>query len=774
MEDRRPGRARMARRWITRAAALAVPLLAVVPASAATAAPLVAVDDAALTRTADGATVTARITWNRDAARADPDRMVVGDVRVVAVSDRGHHPRLLATATYDRIDDDPTQTVRLPIAGDDDLAAIRPGNRVVLTASQHAPVSDAARTERTFVTVAQLQPFGIPQDRIGRRDCSDRPIVPRARLERCDLVGAFLDRALVSVRTPSPGTRLMLADLTGATLRGADLTGASIAGGRVNGADATEAILDNVSLAGAEGAGFIARDATSDARGISAGADIFDARMIDADFRGATLNGVSLNHSRFDGATFAGATWQGVNAAGASFRDADLHGLTARGPSVYFADFTDADLQGAGVTDADLLWATLCRTAMPDGPPAREDRDCRATVDPGPTPARDPFVRVDGRLDREPARERGGRRAARDADDGPATRRAGRRAARGDGSATLRARIDDRQPAATVGATIRWHAASFGPGAAGMSAGDIRVVAIDGTTGLPTRIASATLDRLPGDATTTYRVTITDPRKLAALQRGNRVVLTATQHAPRPDSTRVRTHRSYVAVDTLQAGPGRGRVGSLDCSDRPITADAAGGRGYDRCDLPGAALAQADLGGSFLKADLTGAELTDAGLDATRFDGAALGGVDAQGASFRAVSLFQAHAPRLTMPETLISSGALRAASLDEADFRGATISDTTFATASMRRARFTGATLDKVDLGFGRLAGARLDRVTATAQDVRASRRTTLFLADLTSATLRASTWDPDEAGEIPWAWATLCRTTMPDGAVVDDDCPR
>ena len=354
---------------------------------------------------------------------------------------------------------------------------------------------------------------------------SDVAIEPGAQLNRCDLVGAFLDRALVSVRQPV-ATRMLLADLTGATMRGADLTGLTLAGGRLNGADATGAILDNVSLAGADATGLIANDATSDRMQGGAGADIFDVRLTDADFRNAVLNGVSLNHSRLDGADFRDATWNGVQAGTASFRGADLRGLKGVGSSVYFADFTDAKLQGASLSATDLAWATLCHTLMPDGQPAAgDDRDCRTQTDPGPTPAAHPYVLVDGSLQRSPDR-------------------------------------------ATIAATIHWNASAIGTG---MSTGDVRVLAIDGSTGLPTTIDSLSIaEHLP--ATTKVDVAITDPALLAAMNHGNRVVLTATQRPPLPSRRSDLTGGSYVTVDTLAPGPGRGRVGSRDCSRMLLSA----------------------------------------------------------------------------------------------------------------------------------------------------------------------------------------------------------
>ena len=714
-------RGRSALGWTTGLLAATVILIA---APAAGAAPFVSIR-AELQRSSDGAVVTGQIDWDGSAARRAPDYMSVGDLRLVAVSAHGHRPTLLATATYDEIARDASQHVLLHVSSADEHA-IRPGNRVVLTASQHGAVSQGTRTAKTYVTVAELQPFGTAQDRIGRRDCSDVAIVPGAQLNRCDLVGAFLDRALVSVRTPV-ATRMLLADLTGATMRGADLTGLSVAGGRLNGADATSAVLDNLSLAGAVGTGLIARDATSDRMQGTAGANIFDARLTDADFRDAVLNGVSLNHSRFDGADFRGATWNAVDAGTAGFRGADLQGLKGMGSSVYFADFTDATLQGAPLSATDLAWATLCHTLMPDG--RRVDRDCRTRTDPGPTPAAHPYVIVHGSLRRSPGR-------------------------------------------ATIQATILWNAAAIG---VGMSAGNVRVVAIDGSTELPTTVGSMSIPfNLPG--MTSYDATITDRALLSALNHGNRVVLTATQRQPLPSGRGELTTSSYVTVDTLQPGPGRARVGSRDCSGVVLSATTPTPDGYDFCDLPGAVLTRAALSGPMREVDLTGAELGGAGLSGLVLDGAAMGGAVATGADFNGVSMIDAFAPRLTMPKTLIRGARLRAARLDEANFTGTTISESTFAAASLRRATFSDATFDKVDLGFVRLAQAKLDHVDAVSSDPHRGRRSSLFLADLTGATLADSEWDDDEAGDRPWQWATLCNTVLPADAIVsgDRDCPR
>jgi uncharacterized protein YjbI with pentapeptide repeats len=138
--------------------------------------------------------------------------------------------------------------------------------------------------------------------------------------------------------------------------------------------------------------------------------------------------------------------------------------------------------------------------------------------------------------------------------------------------------------------------------------------------------------------------------------------------------------------------------------------------------------------------------------------------------------MIETFAPRLSMPKTLITGAQLRTTNLDQANFTGATISDTTFAASPLRRARFDDAAFDKVDLGYARLAGARLERVDAVSSDPHRGRRSSLFLADLTGASLKDSDWDDDEAGDRPWQWATLCDTILPPDAVVsgDRDCPR
>ena len=685
---------------------------------------------AELKRDDDGATVTGTVDWDGGAADRAPDYMVEGDLRLLAVSEDGHRPKLLGTDTYTRIGADPSQKVSFEIARED-ADAIRPGNRVVLTASQHgsAPVG-GARTERTYVTVDQLQPFGAKQDRIGRRDCAGEAITPGATLNECDLTGADLDGALVSRREPEKrATKMRLADLTGATARGAGLEGLNVAGGRLNGADLAKADLTNVLFAGTEATEIDAHGAVSDPREGTGGGNFFDANLSGANFHDAVLNGVSLNHADLDAANFVDATWTSVDASTASFRYADLRDL--RNPSgaisrVPFADFSGADLRGAALTPLDLTWAYLCNTAMPDSSSAdqREDRDCKAKEEKRPEPAADPAVVVDGTLDR------------------------------GHGEATVRA-------------TIHWD----GGDAARLLVGDLRLVAVDGKTDVPTPLASQTIKGVP--ATSSYVVTITKDALLDAMRPGNRVVLTATQRPPLPESKAARTRGSYVAVDTLQVGPGRGRVGSRDCSGLPLTSEPEPGTAYAFCDLVGAVLPQASLAGPIQDVDLTGADLANAGLGGVTFDGSAMGGATVSGAELGGASLIAVTAPRLNARKTRIDSVQLRADDLDDANFEASVIGESTFAASTLRRANFHEADFLHDDLALTNLAGARLDGVDAGSPDD--ENPNSLFLADLTGATLADSTWADDEEGNRPWTWATLCRTAMPPGVDGGDrDCPR
>jgi uncharacterized protein YjbI with pentapeptide repeats len=738
--DARCTQARMARRWI--GGIMIVAAVGGVASPAYGASPLVRVDNVRISTVAKGARiVSADITWN--AAAVGSDNLVEGSVRAVAMSDATHQPTLLGRQRDVDVDAaHPRQRISIPVTSADDVRAMAKGNRVVLTATQHKPVVAAGRTTPTYVTVGQAQPYGSPQPHIGTEDCSDRAVEPGVIDNYCDFVGADFDHAKISWHDPngsegrkdSGSSRFQHADFSGATMIGVEISGASVAGGRMNGADLTNGKLDNLSLAGTEAVGLVAVNARSDRDRVDSAANLYDTNLTGADLRRSQFNGVSLERANLAGAKLQNIIWNGIQADGASFVKADLTGAAlGPGTALPFANLTDTTLTGTDLSDIQLAWPILCRTKLPKGVTVGADRDCRGAVQadplPFPTPDQDaPYVAVS------------------DASVTP------------DGGAR------------TIHAVVTWNAQSMSASGYGMDAGDVRVLAVDKTTGLPTPIATVTIDRdLP--RSTVVDVTIdaaAEPAKYAAMRAGNRIVLTATQHAPAPRIGRF-TSRSYVTVDTLQKGPGRGRVGMYDCSRVALTQGPAPVV-QDFCDLTGATLTHAQLDGSrFMRdVDLTGAQLGQGMWTAITLDGSWLPGVDAQGATWNNLMLFAATAPALNLSGGRLSGSRLRAADLTGFAIVGGWMGDSTLAGAPMNGADFTGAQLNHPDLAYTRLRGAHFDRVTAV-------NHPSLFGADLTSASLADSSWDIDESGELPWTWATLCHTTMPPGVAGGDrDCPR
>ena len=742
MDDRRTGNARRARRRIVGIMTIAAAGCAA-GAPAYGAAPLVKVEHVRIT--ADGAkrAISADVTWNASAARTS--NLVDGTVRAVAVDDRQHTPTLLGKELDVHVDAaHPAQHVAVAVADAADVRAMAAGNRVVLTATQHKPAPPTGRTAPTYVTVGQAQPYGSPQPRIGTEDCSGRPVEPGVIDNYCDFVGADFDDAKLSWhdpkgsegRTESGASRFLRADFTGATLRDAEISGASVAGGRLDGADMSGAKLDNLSLAGAEAVGLIAYGARSDRDAKDSAANVYDADLTGADLRRTQFNGVSFERAVLDGAKLQGATWAGVHADAASFRHADLtDAKVGIGTSLPWADLTDATLTGSDVSDLQMQWTTLCRTKLPKGSVLTPDRDCRGGVEadpiafPDPDPGRaNPYVTIS-----------------------PAT-------------------ITSGGGPRTIHAVVTWDASSRSAAGYGMDAGDVRVLAIDRTTGRPTLITKVAIPRgLPTSTPVDLTVDATrEPAKYAAMREGNRIVLTATQHPPAPRAGHFTT-RSYVTVSTLQKGPGRGQVGKYDCS-RVAIVPGARASGQDYCDLTGATLTSAMLGErSMRRADLTGALLDDGSLTAVTMDGSTLSGVDAQDATWINVGLFAADAPSLDLSDADVHGSRLLAADLTGFRFADGSMDDSSLTGAPLRGAVFTGATLDHPDLAYADLRGGKLDGVTA-------KNHPSLFLSDLTSATLAGSTWTVDESGEIPWTWATLCHTAMAKDARIDGDrdCPK
>jgi hypothetical protein len=345
-------------------------VLALIAPQAAAADALVVVKDLKLERSPHRVVVKGRIVWNAAALRS----LSIGEVRLVGISRTQHRPTVVLGPTVEPLSSHPATDVEFALKTNAELTAVRPGNRVVLTATQHAPnPSPIVPTALSYVTVGQVR-AGPPRGRIGREDCSDRPVRAGEPLMGCDLVGAYLMRAQVG--SNQLRTSLETADLSGADLRQADISRIDVAGGRLNGANATGAKSVDVSFRHTEGVGFIERDSTI------VNLNAANAHFVDADFHKTTFTDTPTNSSFFtatlDGADFGEATLEGVNLVTARLVGADLRGATLTAPDVYFADLTRARLGGA-IIDPDpailFQWSLLCGTEMPAG--GTVNRDCK-------------------------------------------------------------------------------------------------------------------------------------------------------------------------------------------------------------------------------------------------------------------------------------------------------------------------------------------------------------------------------------------------------------
>jgi uncharacterized protein YjbI with pentapeptide repeats len=300
-----------------------------------------------------------------------------------------------------------------------------------------------------------------------------------------------------------------------------------------------------------------------------------------------------------------------------------------------------------------------------------------------------------------------------------------------------------------------------------MTIGDLRVVAVNQKSHLPTVVASKTENPLTSAAPKSITFTITSMPLVRDLEAGNRVVLTATQHEP---TISLLTPRSFVTVHQLQAGPSRGSVGKLECSDRPLQAGGSNGvADYNNCDFTGAVLSFARLSAfgsatNYLQADFTGADLRNAGLDQAALWSAWLPGADLSGAALHGTAFFNAFAPHLSVVKTGIATSNFFHADLTKANFSGSTITGTSFASSTLSEASFQGATLTGADMAYSNQTGADL-------QGTQLLPGSSYFTVNWTNANLKGATITPLQ-GLPRWALATLCNTTLPSGVVDNTDC--
>lgn len=293
------------------------------------------------------------------------------------------------------------------------------------------------------------------------------------------------------------------------------------------------------------------------------------------------------------------------------------------------------------------------------------------------------------------------------------------------------------------------------------------MVAVNQKSRLPTVVASSTENPLTSSTPKSVTFTVTSMPLVRALAAGNRVVLTATQHEP---TISLLTPRSFVTVHQLQAGPSRGSVGRLDCSDRPLQAGGSDGvADYNNCDFTGAILSFARLStvGSatnYLQADFTGADLRNSSLDQAALWSAWLPGADLSGAGLHGTAFFNAFAPHLAVVKTGIAGSNFFHADLTEANFSGSTIAGTSFASSTLAQASFQDATLTGDDMAYSDQSGADL-------QGTQLLPGSSYFTVNWTNANLKGATITPLQ-GLPRWALATLCNTTLPSGVVDNTDC--
>jgi hypothetical protein len=163
---------------------------------------------------------------------------------------------------------------------------------------------------------------------------------------------------LLTAEAASVRDAILLADLTGADLRGADLTCADLRSANLTGADLTGASLTRANLTGAS-----LRSANL------TGADLTGASLTRANLTGADLNDANLTRANLYRASLRGASLRGASLTCADLRSANLTGadLTCadlRGADLTCADLTRANLTGASLTRANLTGADLTRANL--------------------------------------------------------------------------------------------------------------------------------------------------------------------------------------------------------------------------------------------------------------------------------------------------------------------------------------------------------------------------------------------------------------------------
>jgi uncharacterized protein YjbI with pentapeptide repeats len=326
-----------------------------------------------------------------------------------------------------------------------------------------------------------------------------------------------------------------------------------------------------------------------------------------------------------------------------------------------------------------------------------------------------------------------------------------------------------------ISGSVRWNAS--GLTGRSMSVGTLRVTAVQSGSNLPTLLVQQTYRLQPSTTLTRFNFRWPSPKFDQVMATGNRIVVTASQHAPTsdlPTPSPVYTTDSYVTVLQVQAGaPRPAGIGTRNCSDRSVAPppDGTTEMNFDFCDLTGASLPHAALAptgppSSFRKANLTGADLTGAYLSHALLSGSLLAGADASGADMTFTSIAGSLAPRFAARATLISNLSGIALYAPGADFSHSTLAGGTLQGSNLRGANFTATTLTSgvvlwsADLRGAYFAGSYLDAPR-------------MLLTNLTAADLRGATYVPAVSVGADFRWTTLCRTTWFNGSQNNRDCP-
>jgi Pentapeptide repeats (8 copies) len=136
--------------------------------------------------------------------------------------------------------------------------------------------------------------------------------------------------------------------------------------------------------------------------------------------------------------------------------------------------------------------------------------------------------------------------------------------------------------------------------------------------------------------------------------------------------------------------------------------------------LPGVCLAGSDLSEALLwKADVTKADLSGASLRGARFSDARLSDVRLDGADLEAASLSSAYLSRANLQRARPINAALfdtdlNGADLSHADLTGARLTDAEVIGADLHGADLSGACRAFADLTSAKLAGAKVDLISA------------------------------------------------------------